>query len=52
MISYSQDIILNSKNEYNANCLARVKVDESRYEQKKQRKDGSHGGGKGNGSLV
>ena len=34
MIHYSPDILLNSKNEYNANCLARVKVDESRYEQK------------------
>jgi hypothetical protein len=34
MIHYSQDILLNSKNEYNANCLARVKVDESKYEQK------------------
>ena len=34
MIHYSKDILLNSKNEYNTNCLARVKVDESRYEQK------------------
>ena len=34
MIHYSKDILLNSKNEYNANCLARVKVDESKYEQK------------------
>jgi hypothetical protein len=34
MIHYSQDILLNSKNKYNANCLARVKVDESKYEQK------------------
>ena len=28
------DILLNSKNEYNANCLARVKVDETKYDQR------------------
>ena len=34
MIHYSPDILLNSKNEYNSNCLARVKVDETKYDQR------------------
>ena len=38
MIHYSQDILLNSKNEYNANCLTRLRVDETKFEQKTREK--------------
>ena len=37
MIHYSPDILLNSKNEYNANCLAKVRVDETKYDQNRER---------------
>ena len=33
-----KDELLNSKNEYNANCLARVVVEESKFEKKKREK--------------
>ena len=35
-IHYSRDELLNSKNEYNANCLTRVVVEEEVYERKKR----------------
>ena len=35
-IHYSRDKLLNSKNEYNANCLTRVVVEEEVYERKKR----------------
>ena len=35
-IHYSGDCLLNSKNEYNANCLTRLVVEESRIERKKR----------------
>ena len=38
MIHYSQDFLLNSKNEYNANCLTRLRVDETKFEQKTREK--------------
>ena len=38
-INYSKDELLNSKNEYNSNCLSRLVVDEDRYERKKREKD-------------
>ena len=34
MIDYCQDFLLNSKNEYNANGLAIVKVDKSKFDQR------------------
>jgi hypothetical protein len=34
MIHYSKDILLNSKNEYNSNCLTRLTVDENKFEKK------------------
>ena len=34
MIHYSKDILLNSKNEYNSNCLTRLTVDEDKFEKK------------------
>ena len=37
-IHYSPDELLNSKNEYNANCIARVCVDETKFEKKKREK--------------
>ena len=36
LIHYSKDKLINSKNEYNSNCLARVTVEESVYERKKR----------------
>jgi hypothetical protein len=35
-IHYSRDELLNSKNEYNANCLTRIVVEEEVYERKKR----------------
>ena len=34
MIHYSKDILLNSKNEYNSNCLTRLTIDENKFEKK------------------
>ena len=36
LIHFSKDELLNSKNEYNSNCLARVTVEESMYERKEE----------------
>ena len=36
LINYSKDSLLNSKNEYNSNCLARVTVEETIYEKKRR----------------
>ena len=36
LIHYSEDSLLNSKNEYNSNCLARVTVEETAYDRKKR----------------
>ena len=36
LIHYSKDNLLNSKNEYNSNCLARVTVEENVYERKRR----------------
>ena len=38
MRHYSKDILLNSKNEYNSNCLTRLTTEENKFE-KKPRKD-------------
>ena len=35
-IMYSKDQLLNSKNEYMANCLTRICVEAERFEQKKR----------------
>ena len=36
LIHYPEDELLNSKNVYNSNCLARVTLEESVYERKKR----------------
>ena len=36
LIHYSKDSLLNSKNEYNLNCLARVTVEETMYDRKRR----------------
>ena len=40
-IHYSRDELLNGKNEYNANCLTRIVVEEDVFERKK--KEGGDG---------
>ena len=38
-IHYSKDELLNSKKEYNANCLTRIVVEEDRFQQKKRERE-------------
>ena len=38
LIHLSKDSQLNSKNEYNANCLTRVTVEETKFERKSEKR--------------
>ena len=39
LIHYSRDELLNSKKEYNANCLTRIVVEEDRFQEKKRERE-------------
>jgi hypothetical protein len=45
-IQYTKDQILNSKNEYMANCLTRICIEENKFE-KKEKRETSRGAGRG-----